>query len=54
MGQLNQTDEDPKLLGPDENSLWDLKGNKFIKLRVESKSTGKKFDLNLRFKLKKS
>ena len=54
MGQLNQTDEDPKLLGPDENSLWDLKGNRFIKLRVESKSTGKKFDLNLRFKLKKS
>ena len=54
MEQLKSTQEDPKLLGPDESSLWDFKGNKYIKLRVESKSTGKKFDLNLRFKLKKS
>jgi hypothetical protein len=53
MVQISETDENPKLLGPDENSLWDLRGSKFIKLRVESKSTGKKFDLNLRFKLKK-
>ena len=53
IGEVKQREEDPKLLGPDEDNLWDLKGNKYIKLRVESKSTGKKFDLNLRFKLKK-
>ena len=53
INDVAQVDEDPKLLGPEENNLWDLKGSKYIKLRVESKSTGKKFDLNLRFKLKK-
>ncbi len=36
-----------------EESLWDYSNeNKYIKLRVTSKSTGKKFDLNLRFKQK--
>ena len=50
---IDNKDETTDLLGPEENNLWELNGKKFIKLRIESKSTGEKFDLNLTFKLKK-
>jgi hypothetical protein len=37
------------------NSLWDYNSNNsYIKLRITSKKTGKKFDLNLRFKQTKN
>jgi len=43
-------------LGIEENldAVWNYNNqNKFFKLRLESKNTGKKIDLNLFFKLKK-
>ena len=39
---------------PTEESLWSFENkNKYIKLRLESKNSGRKLDLNLLFKIKK-
>jgi len=50
------TEQDVNCLGvEDGSSLWDYNNqNYYIKLRVTSKKTGKKFDLNLRFKQMKN
>ena len=64
---INESDIDPTLPAEDsvenlnlgllatDESLWSYKDkNKFIKLRLESKNSGRKLDLNLLFKIIKS
>ncbi len=61
---INESDIDPTLPAEDsienlnlgllstDESLWSYKDkNKFIKLRLESKNSGRKLDLNLLFKI---
>ena len=50
---------DERFIGEDtssgNDSLWDYDStNEYFKLRIKSKKTGKKFDLNIRFKQTKN